>query len=145
MRNLVWSCFPKHIIFRSLHSFDQQGFHTLKNISNVHSGDTSQTGPHLSQVRILNVKKAILERATACGIDFVTKSRHPVCESGQSSRVGRSLTAKESLFRERSSNALSNEIVRFVTKLFYDLVCRRRVENVMLYRDILIIQLMEQT
>lgn len=104
----------------------------------------TRTKKYLAQICVLHLEKAILQSSTACSIDLISDSRHPVSKSCQSPYIRWSLTAKECFLRQSRRDSLSDESVCFVTEFFNDFMCWCRVEDVMLHWHILVIKLMKQ-
>jgi hypothetical protein len=68
-------------IFCSRDGLDKKSFHTL------------------SDIRVIDLEKTILESTTARGIDFVPEASHTVSKCLQSARIWWALSSKERLFR----------------------------------------------
>ena len=107
-------------------------------------GHKVKESTYLAEVCVFDIEKTVLQSATASRVDFVPNSSHPVGKSGQPSCIGRGLTSDEGFLRECSSYSLSDKCICLMSQLLDDLMGRCRVENIMLYWHIFVVQLMEK-
>ena len=100
---------------------------------------------YLAQVSVLELEKTLLQVPTRRGVNLIAQSRHALGKCLHSSRSRWGMRTEESLLRKRCRDFLCNERVGLVAELLNQLMCRSRNKDVVFNRDILIIQLVDQT
>jgi len=123
---MLWSS-SGDVVLGSVHCLDKQSFHSF------------------SEIGVINLEQAVLERSAACCIHLVSNLVHAISKGLESPRIGRSLSAKKSFFGKTLCDLLSNISVCFVKQFLDEFMGCSGVKDVLLNRDILIIQLIDQS
>jgi hypothetical protein len=99
---------------------------------------------YFTEISIFNLEEAALQSPAASQIDFKPKFVHSVDERLQTASVGDTLPAKECLLRHGSEELASDKEIRLVAQLLNQLMCWRRVEDIVLDGHVLIVELVQQ-
>ena len=100
---------------------------------------------NLAQIVVLDLAKTALQASTARHVQVKPESVHPINKSLEASAVGRSLAAKEGFLGESANDLAGHVVVGFVAEFLHQLADRRGVEDVVLDRHILVIELVQET
>src|SRR4051794_37533020 len=116
-----------NVVFCPVHSLDQKCLHSFADIGVVH------------------LEQTVLKTTAARSINFIANLVHSVGECLKSSWIWGTLSTKESLLWEALGDLLGNVSIRFVQEFLNQLVGWCGIEDVLFNRNILIVELVDES